>query len=861
MTGRDDPTRTAGKEEPDRRDATQPERDLPSAGDRLGRYVLRDVIGRGGMGIVFRARDPQLGRDIAIKVVLARSRTPDTTDRLLDEARTMARLRHPHVLPVFDVGATAHGVFMAMPLIEGGTLKDWLRQQPRTWMAVAAVFLAAGRGLEAAHAAGLVHRDFKPTNVLMEPEGGVLVADFGIASTTSEEAPESHDKTSSIVGTPAYMAPEQARGEPVDSRADQFSYCVSFWEALYGERPDAGDTATRDHRSEGSDERSLAAKDGSGVPLWLRRALLRGLSFEPQRRWGSMGKLLAEIERRKQPPSRRLPWIAIAGGTAAIFAIAIGVMLPRRPSARRQVVALPALALSEPRQITDLKGCTENPVFVSPTLVSYDFAQGKPVDLYAIDVRTLETTRLTEGDQWMWRSQPGRTPGEIVYLGTNRRDVAESYVATLDIATRKETSRFSAVAGGVSAVGDAIFYADINGLSLRQRIGTEDKVVRNYPPSTIATFSIEPTTMRVAYVGVRGGPLCHHLLSSGTQTCSNFKVRTHAPAFSPRADAVYAGSEEGVHRLDLKTNDESTVLGADASGGVAVSPDGKTLVFSSCRARGKIVKITLSTDTQTAPETVVIDDNRARSPALGPAGRIAWIRLVAGTRVLVFRDPEGRERDVTSASLGDVRDPSFDPSGTRLTFAAAGDKPGVYVADVSSSPPVITRFTTDSGDREPVWFSDAAIAFERRGNNGISSTHVIDVASGNVRELIGPSNVCLTSNLATGELLVVSHTDSGKGIWWLDPISGKRRRAITGGPSAVSSAAVSRNGEWLLIEGGAAGSKWRARLPEGALTLVHEETGSRTSIESAITDSGDIIAAPQEWEGELFMATVRAGSL
>ena len=214
---------------------------------RIGRYVVEAEIGRGGMGVVYRARDPDLERLLAIKVVQPPPGRQWPASRLLAEARALAKLRHPNVVPIFDVGTVGGAVYLIMPLVGGGTLRDWLRTEQRGWREVADRFLAAGRGLAAAHGAGLVHRDFKPQNVLIEPDGHVLVADFGLvtewdpATAAAEPAP----LETTVRGTPAYMAPEQATGKRVDARADQYSFCVSFWEGLCGRIP--VDDETRDH--------------------------------------------------------------------------------------------------------------------------------------------------------------------------------------------------------------------------------------------------------------------------------------------------------------------------------------------------------------------------------------------------------------------------------------------------------------------------------------------------------------------------------------------------------------------------------------------------------------------------------------
>jgi serine/threonine protein kinase len=204
-----------------------------------------DRIGAGGMGVVYAAYDPELDRRVALKL-LRPDRFGSDADRLrlLREAQALARLADPHVVSVYDTGTFGDRVFVAVELVEGETLRQWLgglRAAPRSWREVLARFLPAGRGLAAAHAAGLVHRDFKPENVLLGRDGRVRVADFGLA----EAAPEPGGKLAAlpaewglVLGTPAYMAPEQLRGIAVDARSDQFSFCVALFEALYG-RPSA----------------------------------------------------------------------------------------------------------------------------------------------------------------------------------------------------------------------------------------------------------------------------------------------------------------------------------------------------------------------------------------------------------------------------------------------------------------------------------------------------------------------------------------------------------------------------------------------------------------------------------------------
>ncbi len=307
----------------------------------VGRYRLGHRIGAGGMGMVFEAHDPELDRRVAIKL-LHPGVTGDadvTRTRLLREARAMARLAHPNVVAVHDVGRVGEQVFLAMELVEGSTLSQWVDAQPRTQRQILEVFVQAGRGLEAAHAVGLVHRDFKPDNVLIGVDGRARVTDFGLArSTVAWTAPpgpagtgsptvaglgtSTHGATAqgALVGTPAYMAPEQWRGASADARTDQFSFCVALFEALFGKRPFPGNTlaAVADNVLEGR-----MSPLPRSAPGWLRTAIGRGLAGDAQQRHPSMTALLGLLERDR---GRTLRVTAIIGAMAVGAAATVGTL-------------------------------------------------------------------------------------------------------------------------------------------------------------------------------------------------------------------------------------------------------------------------------------------------------------------------------------------------------------------------------------------------------------------------------------------------------------------------------------------------------------------------------------------------------
>ncbi|MBK8241179.1 MAG: serine/threonine protein kinase [Deltaproteobacteria bacterium] len=300
---------------------------------RIDRYLVLEKLGAGGMGVVYVALDAELERRIAIKLVRGFDgpRGREAQQRLVREARAMARLAHPNVVAVFDAGVHGDRVFIAMELVAGCTLREHVTTRTRSWSEVLAAYLQAGEGLAAVHAAGLVHRDFKPDNALVGDDGRVRVLDFGLAQardtpvTASGGAFDDVDDTTQItatgklVGTPAYMAPEQYAGLPADVGSDQFAFCVSLWEALYGQRPFDGRDAATLRRVIGSG-RVTAPPASTAVPTWLNTVLRRGLAVEPSARWPSMTALLSAL--RDDPRPRRRRWRVLA----AVLAIAgVGV--------------------------------------------------------------------------------------------------------------------------------------------------------------------------------------------------------------------------------------------------------------------------------------------------------------------------------------------------------------------------------------------------------------------------------------------------------------------------------------------------------------------------------------------------------
>ena len=315
-------------------------------GSEVGRYVVLETLGRGGMGVVYRAYDPRLRRELALKL-LRRYGGGDldihAEARLIREAQAMARLSHPNVLPVYDVERTTHGVCIAMEFVDGRTLSQWLRETSPTPRRILEVFREAAEGLAAAHDAGLVHRDFKPSNVLVESSASaharVRVMDFGVA--TFGEADDhdddplptslgSHDSVSvagplthvgSVIGTPAYMAPEYQQGRTADARSDQYAFCVALFEALAGERPFAAESF--DALREAKARAEIRWPATSVVPTWIRRILQRGLDPRPERRFATMRELESALAHDPARQRRRVAGAAAAAGLIGLTALVV----------------------------------------------------------------------------------------------------------------------------------------------------------------------------------------------------------------------------------------------------------------------------------------------------------------------------------------------------------------------------------------------------------------------------------------------------------------------------------------------------------------------------------------------------------
>ena len=407
----------------------------------IGRYQIQRVLGRGGMGVVVAAYDPELDRAVAVKILVEHGARGQLLGAALRrEAQALARVTHPNVLSVFDAGVDG-SPYLVMQLVDGETLGAHLTRVRPAPAQIIALFLQAARGLSAIHAAGLIHRDVKPSNILVDKRGVVHVADLGLARIgelaqrgDGESVPTTHTRT--FAGTPAYMAPEQFDRRELTPACDQFSFCVALWEALAGRRPFTGDSEEE------------IAKSVRGAPLDTRidgisrsqlQALRRGLATDPRARFASMDELSAALAvQESRGPFLVVGGLAVAGGAVLAGALALGAWgtsAPPRPPEAPVVDVLPptkpkALEYSDARRLTLTDGCDEYPSVGPDGTIYYDAPVGSDQRLMAFDPKTRDVRELTQTVGWDLAARVSPDGTRLVFL-RKTADLMAAHVASL----------------------------------------------------------------------------------------------------------------------------------------------------------------------------------------------------------------------------------------------------------------------------------------------------------------------------------------------------------------------------------------------------------------------------------------------
>lgn len=795
------------------------------------RYELLERLGEGGMGVVWAARDHVLERVVAFKVMHDRFLGAPDQERLAAEARAMARLSHRNVVAVYDVGERDGRTYLTMELVRGRHLGAWLAS-PRSWREVVAVFIAAGTGLAAAHAVGIVHRDVKPSNILISDDGGVYVADFGVAHASPSRAFADGTQlvatTAGFIGTPTYMAPERLRGDVADARGDQFAFCVALYEALHGRRPFTGETIG-DLRAAIERGCPPPVRD---VPRWLHAAVERGLAVDPAARFPSLDALLVALT----PRRRRAWWIAAAGVGLATGTIA----LASRGS--QTVPPIERADVAAERALTALDGCAYSPAFADGGTVVFDHTLGDAVDLFKVSLDGGAPVRLTSDPAWEWRASPGRYPGEVVHLTTPLDPAATSSVRFLDVTTGSVTDELDIAANSVAFADGALHYVDASSEYVRRRAGAADEIIARLP-FVVSQIAVAPGG-RVAIVGQAPGERPRICLTRPGDTeprCLADRVRESRPALA--ADVLYFAGVGGIHRRDLATGDDRLLVPrAQAGGGLAISPDRRTLVWSTCWQKGPLVELA------GAPPRVIREGVVTRGVVTGAGGRIAWI--VDPDSTIELREPNGAIVQLVDG-WDEIVSLSFDRAGDRIAFAARGTGHGVYVT-AGHGLTSATMVSDGETDMNPFWLADGRIAFTRLDDrHRIAHVYLATPEGGPVEHVLS-SRTTLGVRWSTNELLVGS---SSKLYWW-DPATRSERGPMFDDRGSIFSAALSPDGRWLAVQVGAtnAGNEiWRVRLEPAGEPELMLRLGSDQSISGgvAIDDTGSVLAAVLAWRGDL----------
>jgi serine/threonine protein kinase len=709
-------------------------------GVRVGRYLVERLVGVGGMGVVVAARDPDLDRLVALKLMgSAHEAGPEgTSARLLREGQAMARISHPNVVAVYDVGVVDDQVFVAMELVVGKSLRAWLEGRAHTWREIVAVFTDAGRGLEAAHAAGLVHRDFKPDNVLVGDDGRVRVADFGLArdvtgtiglelaGSRSEMSPSvSVTRTGAIAGTPRYMSPEQHAGSTADHRTDQYSFCVALWLALYGTHPFGGsDLAELVQRAR---TQAVVPPPGrSGVPAGLRQVLERGLRAEPSERFPDMHALLRALRLASGAPRRRA-WLSAAtliGVSALVLATTRPWATAAKPAASQPaplvVARAPSMRPAPTQHKITATGRAHHPE------VSADGLQIAWIDSDGLHVGTSDgktdlvvAAGAVERARWSPDGQGLLSYGcfggdcgafEVANNGTYRRKVDRSFGHFFCWLSDGTEVAYTAEAA------KEIYIRDIETRSLR---------ILNVPGDYEWLLDVESSqrTGRLLVAAMKGNQSI--LLSLDAQDGRAHEIYRGEPVVDAQwaydGDAVYAVTSDSptqVLRIGVDpvtgaaTGETTRVLSGIDVASVAPHPDG-SLVYTrrvdephvwALNHGGAPVQLSRGTDAQV-------------SAAISPDGRlVAYVQDRDELWVVPYAGGESRQLDLPSKRLGQ---PTWSPDGREV--AIRDGEGAMWVMPVAGGE--ARRVVSSSiGDNELAWAPASRVLVPHADNTNFDWT-------------------------------------------------------------------------------------------------------------------------------------------
>jgi Tol biopolymer transport system component/tRNA A-37 threonylcarbamoyl transferase component Bud32 len=869
-------------------------------GERFAGYVIVELLGAGAMGLVYAARDEELQRPVALKLVRP-SKTAGldeapARERLLREAKAAAALSHPNVVVVHEVGTFGGQVFIAMELVDG-SLTDWLAAAPRATSEIVAMLVNAGKGLAAAHDAGLVHRDFKPDNVLVGRDGRPRVADFGVVRRVSEPGVSnpptisggsfagtlSLTQTGALVGTPAYVSPEQWRGEVADARSDQFAFAVSLYECVYGARPTGRqDVSSIDRRRT---PRIPRTAPGGRVAASVRHALARAMSTNPSDRFPDMHALLRAIgddDRASRWATRAAPIVAaiVAAGAGTIASatwLGRASALARSPptagaaSGNRFVPLVP----THPRRITFEDGCEEYPAFTPDSRsIVFDATRGSDSVLVVKSLEDGAERQLTHVRGWDMAARVSPDGGTVAFQRYVEGD-ASAWIVDFEGTQQPRLLGRGWVPPSYAPDGTAVWYGDSRRLK-RVEIAT-GQVTREIPRSPWSKSphvrEVPDGRVAVLYPGDRGqmtGVALYALdgslrwLTADPSTSRGTVGRLwrdeleRAVALDPGGGYVLvsrdteAGNPElfalllsGGEPLRIEETDVAVRRGLD------LSPDGKRIVWSTCHAEQTPVRITR--DSHVVPLREVQPWFESAAVAVPGSRRLVVISERDGTMSPWVIDQDGKDVPRKLSVPGYPVQVAVSPDG-QLVAVQLGSA-GIALVPANGGP--VRRLTENAGDSEPCFARDGTtVLFTRQLEVDGTQVFSIPAAGGEPRPLLEPGSSHAAVSTTDGRIAYLAGSGSDELTPYVyDTRAGARRRLSPGlRPGTYRAVVFSADGKHVAVLLGFS-HVFEVDVSTGAvLRSVDSETDSFWGLSYV---GNDPVVIRSVWLGDLWLAETR----
>jgi Tol biopolymer transport system component len=765
------------------RSAWEPDAVRLTAGQQVSHYEIHEKLGEGGMGAVYRAYDRQLRRPVALKVLPPEyASDPERRSRLLREARAASALNHPNIVGIYEVGSENGVDFIAMELIEGKPLGDIIPAKGLPLGKALDYAAQIASGLAKAHAAGVVHRDLKPGNIMLTgPASGqpglVKLLDFGLARRV--EPGEGHDTTltmeGAILGTPAYMSPEQAQGKPVDARSDVFSFGSVLYEMITGRRAFEKDSHIATLAAVVEEEpRPLP----SSAPRDLEKVVARCLRKDPERRFQHMADVRVALLELKEElesgrlveaaatPARRRAWRWAAAAVLVLALLGAGLWIVKM---RTSPVPEPSVV-----PVTTYPGQQVHPSF-SPDGKQIAFSwDGEKGDKFSIYVKLPDetnalrlTTSPTADDFPAWSPD-----GERIAFRRTGPDGGIYTVSALGGAERRLAGHATDSQMSWSPDGKWLAMADINpedhGILLLPVDGGEARRISNPKlPAWDSSPAFAPDGHRLAYAG------CANVTS-----CDVY-VQELGPGYSPQGGPRQITRQRAV-RID----------------GLTWSRDGGSVIYSASHVGSVLFYLwRIGIDGRQPPQRLEVAGTKASFPSASPtASRLVFSRSLVDYDIWRYHMNGGMESAVEPLIVSSAAEynPQFSPDGTRIAFAS--DRSGqaeIWVAQADGSRPVQLTHGPGLTQVTARWSPDGRwIAFDSRRQDGLTEVYVMDAAGSAPRRItFGPSNDAIPFWSRDGKWLYFRSDRAGHLEIWRVPFAGGPPEQVTrnGGSTAYES--------------------------------------------------------------------------